>query len=410
MLDLAFARSQFPALATDWALFDNAGGSPPLEGVIRRVGAYMRECPVQLGASYALSAEAGARVAAGRDAVARLVNAPADEIVLNASTTANVRLLARSLRPLWREGDEIVVTNLDHEANVGAWRELAREGLVVREWALDPATQSLTAEGLAPLLGARTRLVAFTACANVVGALHDTAALVRTIHDAGALACVDAVALAPHRRVDVAALGADVTLVSLYKVFGPHLGLMHVRREVLARLASQNHFFHGESPGPYKLEPGNVVHELTASLPAVAEYVAELGRRHAGRPDLAEPAAFDAAFAAIAEHEAGLVGPLLDFLRSRPDVHLLGPDRADAARRVPTVAFHVDGRRASEIPAALEADRVAIRWGHFYAHRAIAALGLADRDGVVRASLAHYNTAGEVARLVASLERALGRP
>ena len=407
MLDLDFARAAFPALSDEWALFDNAGGSPPLRGVIGRVTEYMSRWQVQHGASYALSARATELAAEGHRAMARLVNAEPDEIVLGPSTTANVRLLARALRPSLRPGDEIVVTNLDHEANVGAWRELEADGVRVREWRFDPATCELTADGLESALGPRTKLVCFTHCSNVVGTLHDAAALVRRIHAAGALACVDGVAFAPHRRVDVRAIGADFYLVSLYKVFGPHLGLLYGRRDLLRAAHGQNHFFVAEDELPYKLEPGGVVHELAASLPAVLEYLLALGARHGADPSAPGPERLACAFAAIAAHEAVLAAPLLAFLSARPGVRILGRAEADPVHRVPTVAFTVAGRDAGGIPPVLDARRVAIRYGHFYAHRAIESLGLLERGGVVRVSMAHYNTPAEVERLIAGLADAI---
>lgn len=404
---LKHVRSRFPALASPWALFDNAGGSVPLAGVIERASAYMRGHAVQLGASYELSARATAEVEAGHRAAERLVNAEPGEVVLGASTTANLRLLARALRPGWGAATDIVVTNLDHEANIGPWRELERDGIQVREWRFRPGTAALHADDLEPLLTPRTALVCFTHCSNVVGTIHDAAAIIRRIHAAGTLACVDGVAFAPHRLVDVKALDADFYAVSLYKTFGPHLGLLYGRRELLRQARSQNHFFYGEDELPGKLEPGSVPHELAASLPAIPEYLLDLESRLPGGGSGEERERLARAYGAIAAHEAALVAPLLEFLRSRPGVRLLGEPSADPARRVPTVAFTVDGRDAAEIPAALDAAGVAVRYGHFYAHRAIAALGLLERGGIARVSMAHYNTPAEVEKLIAALERVL---
>ncbi len=407
MLDAAFARSHFPALETDWALFDHAGGSVPARGVIDRVRDYMSRCQVQLGASYEISALAAERVAEGQRAMARLVNASPDEIVLGASSTANVRVLARAVRSLLEPGDEVIVTNLDHETNIGAWRALEADGIRIREWRFDAESLELTAASLAPLLGKRTRLVCFTHCSNLVGSIHDAAALVRLVHDAGALACVDGVAFAPHRRVDVRAIGADLYFFSLYKVFGPHLGLLHGKRELLHRLRGQSHFFVAEDDVPHKFEPGGVVHELVASLPGILEYLLALDARCFPGAPAPEPDRLDRVFGAIAAQEAGLVAPLLRFLRERRGVRVLGRTDADPARRVPTVSFVVEGRDASEIPPRLDAERVAVRFGHFYAHRAVEALGLHGRSGVVRVSMLHTNTPAEVERLLAALDRAI---
>jgi cysteine desulfurase family protein (TIGR01976 family) len=407
MFDVEFARSQFPALTDDWALFDNAGGSVPLRGVIERVCDYMGHWQVQLGATYHHSARAAALVAEGKRATARLVNAEPDEIVLGPSSTMNVRVLSRALRPLFVPGDEVVVTNLDHETNIGAWRELEAEGLRIREWKFDPERLELTLDGLEPLLTRRTRLVCFTHCSNIVGTFHDAAAIIRRVHEAGALACVDGVAFAPHRRVDVKALDADVYFFSLYKVYGPHLGALYAKRDLLLRARGQNHFFIAEEDVPYKLEPGNVVHELTASLPAILEYLLALDARHGPDASAPTPTRLDRVFGAIAQHEAALAAPLLAFLGSRPGVRLIGRPEADPARRAPTISFVVGARDSSEIPARLDEERLAIRYGHFYAYRAIESLGLLRQNGVVRVSMVHYNTPAEVNRLIAALDRVL---
>ncbi len=406
VFDTAFVRARFPALAGGWALFDNAGGMVPLAGVVERVREYMSTWQVQLGASYGLSAEATARVADGHRAAERLVHADPGEVVLGPSSTMNVRVLARALLPRFAPGDEIVVTDLDHETNIGAWRALEREGLRVRTWPFDRERLELTPEGLEPVLGPRTRLVCFTHCSNLVGTVHDAAALVRRVHEAGALACVDGVAFAPHRRVDVKAIGADFYFLSLYKLGGPHLGLLYGRRDLLLRAAGQNHFFVAEDDLPYKLEPGNVVHELAAALPAVLEYLLALDEQLSPGAGGTEPGRLARVYARIAAHEAALVAPLLAFLGGRRGVRVIGRAAAGPAR-APTVSFVVEGLRSSTVPPRLEAEHLAIRYGDFYARRAVEALGLAERDGVVRVSMAHYNTSEEVGRLVAALDRAL---
>ncbi|WP_428261543.1 cysteine desulfurase-like protein [Haliangium sp.] len=407
--DPELVRGYFGALRRDWALFDNAGGSAVPLQVVRRVTEHLSHRPVQLGASYELSVEATDAVQAGIAAAAVLVGAGSDEVVLGPSTTMNVYVLAQALAAGFSPGDEIVVTNLDHEANVGAWRRLADRGLVIREWRFRPETMTLELDDLDPLLNERTRLVCCTHVSNVVGAIHDVGAISERVHAAGARLCVDGVAYAPHRRVDVKAWDVDFYLVSLYKVFGPHLGLLYVKREHLDEVANQNHFFvtEGDAEPAYKLEPGYVNHELTASLPGIIEYFEHIaGAAHHKAADTRTMLAH--VFADIATHEEKLAGLLLDELAGRPGVRVLGPSTADARVRAPTIAFTVDGRHASEIATGLEQDRVAIRWGDFYARRAIDALDLGDRGGVVRVSMVHYNTQSEVERLIGGLNRLLG--
>lgn len=403
MLDLDFVRARFPALDFPWSFMDNAGGSAPCRPVIDRAREHLERLPWQLGASYELSVEAGKIVDAGRAAAATLVGADPDEMVLGPSSTVLAQLLSRALRPSWEEGDEVVVTNLDHETNIGPWRRLEETGITVREWRFRDEDAALHLDDLEPLLNERTRLVAFSHCPNVVGTIHDVPRIAKRIREAGALSCVDGVAFAPHRRIDVKTLGVDFYLASLYKVYGPHLSLMYGRREHLLAARNQNHFFYADDQIPGKLEPGNVNFELTGSLVGILDYFRELGAHHG----LGDSLDLDGCFALIAEHEMELVRPLLAFLEEHPRARIVGSPLADAARRVPTVAFTWEGHASSELPPLLDAHKIAIRFGHFYAYRAIRDLGLADRDGIVRASLVHYNTPDEVSNLVEALDELL---
>ncbi|MEM6993142.1 MAG: cysteine desulfurase-like protein [Myxococcota bacterium] len=409
-LDVDFARSHFPALAQGWGLMDNAGGSVTPTPVIERITRYLREFQVQLGASYPMSAEAESLVRAGEAAAATLVGATPEEAIVGPNTTSNLQLMARALGPQIEPGDEVIVTNLDHEANIGCWRGLASHGAEVRTWRLRPETASLHLVDLEALLTPRTRLVAFTHCANVVGEIVDVAAVVAAVraNRPDTIVCADGVAYAPHRLVDVRALGVDLYAVSLYKVYGPHLGVLFGRRELLLEAKSRNHGFVAEDQLPYKFQPGNVTHELAAGLTGILEYFDRLAAHHG----IEEPSArrrLARVYALIAAHEQRLAERVLEFLRARADVTIIGPKSADADLRVPTIAFAVDGVPASVIPPALEAQRVAIRFGHFYAPAAIDALGLAERGGVARISMAHYNSLAEVDRLIDGLGALLDR-
>ena len=407
MLDVEFVRTQFPALQSDWAFFDNAGGSVPPRTVIDRVASYMSRYGMQLGASYAASAEAASLVAAGRKAAAELINAEPEEIILGASTTMNTFTLARAIAPWFTAGDEVIVTNLDHESNIGAWRRLEEGGVVIKEWRFQPETMALELHDLDALLTPRTRLVCFTQCANVVGRVHDAAAFTRRIHDAGALSLVDGVAYAPHRRVDVKDLDADFYLVSLYKVFGPHVGLLYGKKEHFLSARNINHFFFADTEVPYKLQPGSVNHELTASLPGILDYLDTVDAHHFPGQAGERAARMERVFGLFERYEEELARPLLEFLSGKKGVHILGPATAAREVRVPTIAFTVEGRDAASIPPLLDPQRLAVRYGSFYAYRAMRDLGLLATNGVVRVSLAHYNTHAEVRRLIAALDAAL---
>lgn len=422
-LDLDFVHRQFPALSEhhpEWALMDNAGGSVVPRQVHRRISDYLERHMMQLGASYPLSQSAGAQVQLGHRAAERLVGAAEGEVVLGPSTTVNAALLSRALRPLWSEGDVVIVSELDHEANIGPWVRLAQTGVEVQIWKLRPDTADLALDDLEAMIAAiatratgALRLVAMTHCANVVGRIHDIPAVAERVHAAGAQLCVDGVAYAPHRLVDVSSLGADYYLLSLYKVYGPHQGLMWGRRELLEAARGQNHHFIDEAQVPYKFEPGNVTHELSAGLPGILDYLGAVDVHHQGAGEaegadaLPSRAALARTFARFAAHEAALAEALLDFLRAHPKVRVVGPETSDAELRVPTIAFTVEGRKASELPPLFDARKIAIRWGHFYAERAIRALGLEARDGIVRVSMVHYNTLAEVERLTAALDELL---
>ena len=271
-VNIDFVRGQFPGLG-EWALFENAGGTLVPQSVIERIGAYMTDTQVQPGAEYEASALATKRLQTSQQLIADMINASPEEIVIGPSTTMNIYVLAHALWSWFRPGDEIIVTNLDHEANSGAWRRLAELGVIVKEWLMDPKTAELEIERLADLLSERTRLVCFTQCSNITGSINDAAAIIRMVHDAGALACVDAVAFAPHRALDVKALDVDFYLFSTYKLYGPHLGILYGKREHLLRTRGQNHFFIDENNIPLKLIPGGVNHELTAGLSGIIDYL-----------------------------------------------------------------------------------------------------------------------------------------
>jgi cysteine desulfurase family protein (TIGR01976 family) len=411
-LDVDFARSQFPALTQhwpDWALFDNAGGSVAPRQVSARVADYMSRYMVQLGADYALSQTATSIVQDAHAFAGQLLGARAGEIAIASSTTMCARLLASALRPLWRAGDKVIITQADHEANIGPWTRLAETGIEVLTWRLRPETASLELDDLTPLLDERVKLVCMTHCANVVGKIHDVRAVAAAVHQVGAQLVVDGVAYAPHRLVDVAALDVDYYLLSLYKVYGPHLAVLWGRSELLAAAFSQNHDFL-DGAMPYKLEPGSASHELCAGVPGIGEYLLAIDEHHgAAAPGKTDDirAAFARVFELFTAHEQQLAERLLVFLRAHPKVRIIGPETSNADVRVPTIAFTVAGRKASEIPALLATRKLAIRSGHFYAVRAIEALGLERGDGVVRVSMVHYNTLAEVDRLVQVLDEVL---
>ncbi|HET7369791.1 MAG TPA: cysteine desulfurase-like protein [Gammaproteobacteria bacterium] len=407
-LDIDYVRSRFPALGADhggdWAYFDNAGGSQVLDGVIERVADYMATSPVQVGASYAKSELATQRQDEAAAAMAGFINArePA-EIIFGPSTTAMIGRLARALVPTLKRGDEVVVTNLDHESNITPWRRLAQDGVILREWRVRPETFQLHIDDLAPLLNARTRLVCFTQGSNVVGQLTPLAAATRLAHEHGADVCVDGVACAAHGAIDVKACDVDYYTFSTYKVFGPHLAVLYGKRDKLLALANLNHEFFNRDALPYKLQPGGTAHELVWGTTGIAAYYRDIGQRAGIAADAPLREHVEATAAAFATHEHTLAARLLAFLNGKPNVTIIGDTEA-GPNRLPTISFTVAGRDSATIPPQLDPHRIAVRYGHFYAQRLIDDLGLAPKNGVVRVSMAHYNTLDEVDRLIEHLD------
>ncbi|MSO93385.1 MAG: aminotransferase class V-fold PLP-dependent enzyme [Rhodospirillales bacterium] len=402
-LDTDFARRLFPAPCWKTAFFENAGGSYVPRSVIDRTVAYMTECQVQPHWPFASSRLATERIAAGHTLMAAMLNAEEDEITISQSTRGNFYVLANALRPLMSPGDEIIVTNLDHESNIGFWRRLADVGVVVKEWRVNKETAELEIAGLERLLTDRTRLVCVVQCSNITGAINDIPRIAKIVHDAGAWICVDGVAYAAHRLIDVKAWDVDFYAVSLYKLFGPHISVLYCKRERLDEAVNQNTPFRGDRRR--KLNPGDPSHELTPAIVGIGDYFDALYRHHFKQPENDFRARLAALFRLIARHEQGLAARFVDYIGNEPAIHLVGPLTADPARRAPTFSFTVKGRRSAEIPPILAAENIAIASGNFGVFRLIPAVGIDRDDGVVRASMAHYNTLDEVDRLIAGFGR-----
>jgi cysteine desulfurase family protein (TIGR01976 family) len=409
-LNLEAVRAEFPALAGDTVYLDNAGGSQVLRRVADRIRDYLLTTPVQLGASYAQSQVAGEKVLAARRAVAELINAPHDdEVVMGGATTALMFLLTQALAQQIRPGDEIIVTDSDHEANIGGWARLERAGAVLKVWKVNPDTLALELDDLAPLLGPRLKWLAMTWASNILGTVNPVAEVAKRVHAAGGRLCVDAVAYAPHRLVDVQASGADVVVFSFYKVFGPHYAVMWIERELLLSLPSLNHYFIGPEVVPYKLQPGNVNYELSYGCIGIHDYLCHMGDA-LGAPfadKRTNRQRMQAAFDAFAAHEDALAEQLLSWLRGTPGVRIIGRRHAGDGLRVPTIAFVVPGIAPESIVCHTDRHGIGIRHGDFYARRLMDSLGLQAHGGVVRVSIAHYNTAGEIDRLITHLAQVI---
>ncbi|MEL6333823.1 MAG: cysteine desulfurase-like protein [Cyanobacteria bacterium J06626_26] len=405
-LESAYVRQHFPALAGDWTFFDNAGGSQILQPVIDRITDFLYHSNVQLGASYAVSQTATTRVAEGTEAMATLINAAdSNEVILGSSTSALFRMLAQCFGQTLQPGDEIIVTNCDHEANISPWAELQHQGMAIKIWRVNPETFELNITDLEALLTPRTRLVAVTHTSNVLGTILPIRQIADRVHAHGALICVDGVAYAPHRQVDVQALAVDFYAFSLYKVYGPHLALLYGKREHLLALPGYNHYVIGDTTIPYKFQPGGSSYELSYSLVAITEYFRNLAQHHWGQQtETNGQRQLSQAFALIRAHEEMLSDRLLTFLNAKPNVRVIGRTDANSDCRVPTISFVVEGMNSATVSSSVDPHQIGIRHGHFYALRLIEDLGLLPQGGVVRVSMVHYNTLEECDRLIRVLD------
>jgi cysteine desulfurase family protein (TIGR01976 family) len=408
--DIDFVRSNFPQLydEPEFVFCSNAGGSYVAQPVIDSLEHYNRHLRVQPYSPFHSSRTAGLAMDRARDGWSRALNIGANELTIGPSTSMNSYVMAQALGADWGPGDEIVVTQQDHESNHGVWRRKAEaQGAVVREWPVDPSTGLLDPDELFPLLGERTRWVFFTHCSNIIGTVNPVAELVSRIRQrCGAKVCVDAVAYAPHHIPDLKALDVDMYLFSLYKVFGPHQGLMYLRAELQDSIQPQSHYFiQGDSHK--RFNPAGPQHAQVAASQGVLDYFEALHRHHGGNESASATAVMQSVHALIADHETRLVAPLIDYLAHAPWVRLLGKANTRDGDRVATIAFQPLRKSAGDVATALQARGIGAERGHFYAHRLMTSLGIDPAEGVVRISLVHYNTVAEVERILTALDQVL---
>ncbi|KAK6387117.1 uncharacterized protein PV06_07695 [Exophiala oligosperma] len=396
-LDLQATRAQFPALAQKQVFMDNAGGSQVLKTVIDSISTYLSSTNVQLGASYPVSQTSTSKFNQGYLAGAKYINASPNEVVFGPSTTQLFRNLSIALKI--EPGSEIVLSNLDHEANLAPWVQLAEwKGLTVKWWIPTKNTNSnprLEPDDLKALLTPKTRLVCCTHTSNILGTVTDVASLSRVIRETNpnTLFCVDAVAYAPHAPVDVKAFGVDFYSFSWYKVYGPHVSMLYVSDKAKNELQSLGHYFKSRDTLEEMLGLAAGSYECTQAIPQVAEYIDKVG------------------WDAVSRQEQEIQEILLSYLRSKPDtIKIYGEPSSDRKLRVPVISFRVKGQSSIGIIDAIEArSDFGCRNGHFYSKRLCEkVLGIPDADdGVIRCSLLHYNTAEEVKGLVKVLDEVI---
>lgn len=410
-LNIDKVRSYFPALAGKWTFFDNAGGSQTLKKVVDRISEFLLTTDVQLGASYEISQLAGERVALGTQGMATFINAKSPkEVVMGSSTTMMLKILALCLSQTFTPGDEVIVTNCDHEANIGAWVALEKQGIKIKLWQINPETLELNLEDLALLMTNRTKLVALTHASNILGTINPIKEIAKFVHEQGAMICVDGVAYAPHRLVDVQDLDVDFYTLSCYKVYGSHCALLYGKEEHLLRIPGLNHYFIEQTDIPYKFQLGNLNFELTYGMLGLCDYLSELAQLHYGNetvPTLRNQMV--QVFDLMSVHEEKLSDRLLAYLNSQLKIRVIGKSIANRESRVPTISFVVDGIHSSTIPVKIDPYHIGIRYGDFYAKRLIEYLGLAPQGGIIRVSMVHYNTIEEVDRLIEAFEQVISR-
>lgn len=398
-LDIAFIRSQFPAFSEPslegQAFFENAGGSYACQPVIDRLTRFYHQRKVQPYGPFAASRLGGEEMDEARQRLAALMGVERDEVSFGPSTTQNAYVLAQAFADWMQPGEAIVVTNQDHEANSGPWRRLEARGIEIREWRMDPGTGHLNTDDLEALLDERVRLVCFPHCSNVVGEINPVVEITALAHAAGAFVCVDGVSYAPHGIPNISRLGADIYLFSAYKTYGPHQGIMVIRRALGEMLPNQGHHFNSASLEK-RFTPAGPDHAQVAACAGIADYMDALAKHHGVQAQDVHDL--------MRDRETALMRPVLEYLNNRNDLRLLGPKQADG--RAPTLALDL-GRPAEPIAEALAGQGVMAGAGDFYAGRALEGQHVRPDHGVLRLSFTHYTHEDDIAKLITGLDAVL---
>ncbi len=407
-LDVDYVKAQFPAfkdpLSYKWAFFENAGGSYVPHNVIKHLNNFMTSTKVQPYAEFDISAIAGNNMDKATELFAEMINARKDEIIIGASTTMNMYVLSNAMKHFIKPGDEVIVTNQDHEANIGAWRRLESYGAVIKEWKINTENAELEIEDLKALLTNKTKIVAVTHCSNIVGSINNLQSIAKLVHEYNAFLVGDGVSYAPHGLPNVKDLDVDFYTFSLYKTYGPHLGLLYGKKEILNQLPNQNHEFL-EGDVPYTLNPGGPNHEELSCLVGVYEYFNNLYNHHFPDENNTLRKKIEKINELISNHEEQIANPLLEYLNSRNDIKLIGKKKIENKNRAPTIAFTFVNQSSKKISDQLVKNGIATRNDNFYAWRCLKALGIDVDDGVVRTSMVHYNTHEDVEKLISVLKK-----
>jgi len=407
-LDIDFVRKQFPAfkdpLCKDWVFFENAGGSYVPKNVIDHLNNFMTSTKVQPYAEYDASKLAGEKMDTAIELFAEMINAKKDEIIIGSSTTMNMYVLSNAMKYFLKPDDEVIVTNQDHEANIGSWRKLKDHGAIIKEWQLNPESGELEIKKLKSLLTPKTKILAVTHCSNIIGSINNIKTITKLAHQFGTFVIVDGVSYAPHGFPDVKELDVDFYAFSLYKTYGPHLALLYGKKEILNQLPNQNHeFLNGNVP--YTLNPGGPNHEELSCLIGISEYFNNLYHHHFHQNDIPLIEKIKKINNLISNHEEKIASKLLEFINTHNKIKLIGKTIIHNKNRAPTFSFTYDGMTSKKVSGMLISEGIALRNDNFYAWRCLKALGIDTNDGVIRASMVHYNNLDDVEKLINALKK-----
>ena len=407
-LDINFVRKQFPAfsdkMCKNWIFAENAGGSYVPKDVIDKLTKFMTSTKVQPYAEYPMSKIAGDNMDEATELFAKMINANNKEIIIGGSTSLNLYVLSNALKYSLKPGDEIIVTDQDHEANISPWRRLAEVGAVIKEWKINPETAELEIEKFEELLNDKTKIVAVTHCSNIVGTVNDLKKISNLAHAKNAIVIGDGVSYAPHGFPDVKDLDVDFYTFSLYKTYGPHLALLYGKEEILKNLPNQNHEFLSGSY-PYTLNPGGPNHEELVSLIGIYEYIMELYNHHYEDQEKTIRDKISLVNNLISDHEKEIANPILNYLANRDDYKLIGRSVISNKNRAPTISFIGNKRSSKNISDNLVKEKIATRNDNFYAWRCLKSLNIDTKDGVVRLSMTHYNSNEDSKKLINVLKK-----
>ena len=407
-LDIDYVRSQFPAfkdpLSKDWSFFENAGGSYVPINVINKLTEFMTSTKVQPYADYPMSKIAGENMDKATSIFSEMINAKENEILIGGSTSINLYVLSNALKKYINPGDEVIVTNQDHEANISPWRKLKAIGAKIIEWKFNLENHELELDELKKLISPKTKILAVTHCSNIVGSVNNLKEISKLAHKNNIIVIGDGVSYAPHGFPNVKELDVDFYTFSLYKTFGPHLGLLYGKEEIMKDLPNQNHEFL-DGKYPYTINPGGPNHEELASLIGVYEYFENLYSHHFERSAIKTLDKINNINRLISAHEEELANPILEYIYNREDLKLIGKEKIVNKDRAPTISFISNKLSSKEISEKLVKNKIATRNDNFYAWRCLKSLGIDVNDGVVRLSMTHYNSNEDKDQLLSALKK-----